>query len=309
MVLALFLRRLDASSLAPQLPFAKSMRRTGNGPGHGGGAAVPESDVEQALAGHKHAHGVSPGRFNKRRRVIAVVMLALTTALGTVAWFYGQTLALAMECIDMEDHVDESLFKPRVACVTHKQRTEKLVELVKTLSELLALYDIDYWIDSGTLLGQTRHQNVIPWDTDVDFGITQQGYEFLRDANKSTLSIPPGYQLQVYESEAFNTGDRDWHIPVRLVETWFGFYADVFVFYNESASGLPMLAPIPSVSWNECVKCVRTDRYKKMFLVPWTYIYPLISCPFAHFKVLCPARRSLYLAHLYGDDYRTPKRT
>ncbi|GLE09939.1 hypothetical protein PINS_up021884 [Pythium insidiosum] len=182
------------------------------------------------------------------------------------------------------------------------------------MSTLLERQQLDYWLDSGTLLGQFRDRTVIAWDTDVDFGITSVGYVALRDA-VDPLPVPDGYELQVYESlryggydegDAMSNGQRDPHIPIRLVDTAFGFYVDVFVFEESVVSGVAVLSVEPSTSWNACAYCLRVDTYRAWLVIPKSYVFPLLACDFADFRVLCPAQRTKYLEHLYGRDFRVP---
>ena len=53
------------------------------------------------------------------------------------------------------------------------------VELLRFIDNVCAKYDIEYWIDYGTLLGAYRHGGFIPWDDDLDISIMRQDYEKL----------------------------------------------------------------------------------------------------------------------------------
>ncbi|RLN55804.1 hypothetical protein BBP00_00008343, partial [Phytophthora kernoviae] len=47
-----------------------------------------------------------------------------------------------------------------------------------------------YWIDSGTLLGQYRARELVPWDYNADFGVTTRGMQYLRTTGKSKMEVP-----------------------------------------------------------------------------------------------------------------------
>ena len=53
------------------------------------------------------------------------------------------------------------------------------IELVRFIDNVCNKYDIDYWLDCGTLLGAVRHGGFIPWDDDIDLAIMRKDYEKL----------------------------------------------------------------------------------------------------------------------------------
>ncbi|PID67449.1 MAG: hypothetical protein CR959_00145 [Fusobacteriales bacterium] len=55
----------------------------------------------------------------------------------------------------------------------------KTLEILKNFINICQELEIDYWLDSGTLLGAIRHKGFIPWDDDIDIGIHKKDIEKL----------------------------------------------------------------------------------------------------------------------------------
>lgn len=53
------------------------------------------------------------------------------------------------------------------------------VELLRFIDNVCNKYEINYWIDYGTLLGAVRHGGFIPWDDDIDISVMREDYEKL----------------------------------------------------------------------------------------------------------------------------------
>ncbi|MEF2879309.1 MAG: LicD family protein [Blautia sp.] len=58
------------------------------------------------------------------------------------------------------------------------------VEILKDFDALCEKHGIDYFVCGGTAIGGVRHQGFIPWDDDIDIGMTREDYEhFLKVAD------------------------------------------------------------------------------------------------------------------------------
>src|SRR5919206_1290658 len=58
-----------------------------------------------------------------------------------------------------------------------------MLRMLKVVDYLCSKHDIKYFLTGGTMLGAIRHKGFIPWDDDLDVGMTRANYEqFLKHA-------------------------------------------------------------------------------------------------------------------------------
>ncbi len=90
----------------------------------------------------------------------------------------------------------EVYFRERGIGLDHTLRELQLceLELVKAVLSICETHHLTVFMMGGTFLGAVRHQGFIPWDDDVDLGMSRSDYEtFLQVAPQE---LPQGYVLR-----------------------------------------------------------------------------------------------------------------
>ncbi len=69
-----------------------------------------------------------------------------------------------------------------------------MLDILKEVDEVCSMYELQYWLDFGTLLGAIRHKGFIPWDDDIDISMPRKDYnKFIEVAPKI---LPTQYLIQ-----------------------------------------------------------------------------------------------------------------
>jgi len=120
----------------------------------------------------------------------------------------------------------------------------RMLEMLKFIDKICRENGIDYWLDSGTLLGAARHHGYVPWDDDTDICMTYEGMlrfkEIMLSSNPSTEFV-----LQCRETEKnmlFNwiilrdlkTQALTGSSPLHDISSYKGLQVDIFPVSNES---------------------------------------------------------------------------
>jgi len=156
-------------------------------------------------------------------------------------------------------------------CATH------LVRITSDVASVLESNDLEYFMSFGTLLGAERHGGLIPWDTDLDFVISEHDqsriFDVLRNelGSKYHIAIEPavgivgGEVLRVYLSKTNRL-----HLDL-FAYTQDG---DHIVFYMD----------------------------KRLLSAG---VFPLEKTKFYDLELYAPNDPDLHLRTLYGSDYAT----
>jgi hypothetical protein len=160
-------------------------------------------------------------------------------------------------------------------------RAHNVRMLIDKVVRLLDDHSIQYWMDSGVLLGIYNHGDLLPYDADADIGMPSSYVEKLYNISDETL-LQYGVRMARRSKKPLLFAIIDMETDV---------YCDVFVFDVTSDS-----VSTGGYVW-ECKGCSGKD-----FLMPVDVVYPIQTFDLGGTYVLIPNKPKEYLEFLYGRD-------
>lgn len=112
-----------------------------------------------------------------------------------------------------------------------------MLEMLIEFDVICKKHQLQYWLDSGTLLGAVRHQGFIPWDDDIDLSMPIEDYnEFLKIA-KSELSneifcqtsdTDNNFKFDYIKLRSNKVSIVEFHEKDKVIEYHQGVFIDIF---------------------------------------------------------------------------------
>lgn len=109
------------------------------------------------------------------------------------------------------------------------------LEALRTIISVCEKCNIEYFLIAGSVLGAIRHDGFIPWDDDIDIGMTRDNYRrFLKEA---PALLPEKYYLQTPYNDKNNpyfysklriNGTKVVEYCNRKIDMHHGVYVDIF---------------------------------------------------------------------------------
>ena len=212
-------------------------------------------------------------------------------------------------------------------------KDEDLRILQKCDAEFLKLFDIickkhgiSYWLDYGTLLGAVRHKGFIPWDDDMDCGISRSDFDkFMEDVKpvfeKMNIEVEidcgriglgyrhkeTGIWLDIFPVDDYFTNERfeDEKVvlakKIRKYKKKYGFGAVLSKEqYNQRKSEI-----IGNTEGRGHRLFYLTPEFKsiKTIIYDDKYVYPLSVLEFEGYEFPVPNNCDAYLNCIYGSRY------
>lgn len=75
---------------------------------------------------------------------------------------------------------------------------DRLLKMAKDFHRICVENNLKYYMLGGTMLGAVRHKGFIPWDDDMDFGMSREDYDRFISLSKQIL--PAYYELRFYKT-------------------------------------------------------------------------------------------------------------
>ena len=155
----------------------------------------------------------------------------------------------------------------------YENHHDKIYKFIEEIKYYLEKHKINYWVHAGTLLGYLRHNGIIPWDDDVDFGYIKNDNidDFMNDLKKNNYPITDC----LFGSKIHSLDDKK-------------VFIDLFEFQLSEG------------------KFKQTARSEKVWPNE-NYLYdellPLKECNFGGIKLFCPNKPESFCTRVYSKNY------
>jgi len=112
-----------------------------------------------------------------------------------------------------------------------------MLEMLVEFDAICKKYNLQYWLDSGTLLGAVRHKGFIPWDDDIDLSMPVEDYRKFKEIAQSELSdsiffqtstTDKGFKFDYMKLRSNKVKIVEFHEKDKEVDYHQGVFVDIF---------------------------------------------------------------------------------
>jgi len=112
-----------------------------------------------------------------------------------------------------------------------------MLEMLVEFDAICKKHNLQYWLDSGTLLGAVRHQGFIPWDDDIDLSMPVEDYRRFKEIAQDELSkniffqtstTDKGFKFDYMKLRSNKVKIVEFHEKGKDVDYHQGIFVDIF---------------------------------------------------------------------------------
>jgi len=212
---------------------------------------------------------------------------------------------------------------------------------LKEIKEVFDRYDIEFWLDCGTLLGAVRDRKFISWDCDIDLGTWEkdivkivsacrelQSKDFKINLGRNGIGLRKNASFLPISILFYRLSNN------KVVKEWGNYKTSPFLrrfvnvlflmfltpcyvgiktkgisgaknFIRLSLVNIGYLAPSFIKKW--AVKIEPKYGQKYLSIIPQHYFTTLSKIRFYGMEFKVPSKTEEYLVYRYGKDWRVPK--
>lgn len=225
------------------------------------------------------------------------------------------------------------------------EQENSLISLLWQVKEVLDNYNIEFWLECGTLLGAVRNGKIITWEHDIDLAtwqdrvsesvkisisreLSNRGFDVYIAKNWITIKKNEGIWLDISFYSLFNDKAIMPKLePKNLIGKFLTLFSktlsvpyyytihfkkiSLYLIWRNILVAISRLLPL--LLRRQIVKII-SIIYKKMcskdvsWVVPAHYFKNLSTVKFYEMEFRIPAKTEEYLTYRYGRDWRIPRK-
>ena len=141
------------------------------------------------------------------------------------------------------------------------------LQILEKFMKVCRMYNLQYFADSGTMLGAVRHNGFIPWDDDIDIAMPRRDYNRFRKIAKKEFIAPyfvqHGFNDKGYFGGCIHT--RNSNTTAILKSNW------PYIKYNQGI--FIDIFPLDGVVENKILHKIQSFNKRLLFSVLWHKFY------------------------------------
>jgi len=224
----------------------------------------------------------------------------------TISQITPKQLKLINYNVSYQDYLDKNFSRDCGIPNGHRQ----LFDLMKFWIEFTGTHDIPWWLSYGSLIGSVRHEDMVPWDGDIDLVIPAQYESLLRKLHtprekmsdkQVNIITRPGPHCP-YNGPRLDCKGKSVTSQVDgcafcgpLARVFYAHWKRIDVYVNDIQMHENQLKVIDEGNFEYSTEPPRH---------PYEWYFPLRNCQFMGLTVQCPRKSEDVLTHIY-KDYRS----